>query len=187
MAPPSRLPTSRPDCHIIWWTLSSQRRRTASRTMWRRPRSRLAKFGREAAKFCSWAAHPCTSKPCFAGCSTGRPGDVPFREQIMAEAAAVGTEALHDRLSLVDPLSAAKLHRNDLPQSSRPLEVYRVTGQPISHQQLQFDEGLAAESCRVFVFGPGRCFINGSTIASRESSTRAWWQKFMSYYVNTAI
>ena len=94
---------------------------------------------------------PLYLKALLRGMFDGPPGDVPFREQIMAEAAAVGTEALHDRLSLVDPLSAAKLHRNDLRRIVRALEVYRVTGQPISHQQLQFDEGLAAESCRVFV------------------------------------
>jgi tRNA dimethylallyltransferase len=29
--------------------------------------------------------------------------------------------------------------------------VYRATGQPISHQQLQFEEGRPAEKCRVFV------------------------------------
>jgi tRNA dimethylallyltransferase len=33
----------------------------------------------------------------------------------------------------------------------RALEVYRATGEPISHQQLQFDEGRRAEECRVFV------------------------------------
>jgi tRNA dimethylallyltransferase len=33
----------------------------------------------------------------------------------------------------------------------RALEVYRATGQPISHQQIEFDEGRPAEACRVFV------------------------------------
>jgi tRNA dimethylallyltransferase len=33
----------------------------------------------------------------------------------------------------------------------RAIEVYRATGEPISHQQLQFEEGHSAEQCRVFV------------------------------------
>jgi tRNA dimethylallyltransferase len=33
----------------------------------------------------------------------------------------------------------------------RALEVFRLTGQPISHQQTQFDEGTPAEQCKVFV------------------------------------
>jgi tRNA dimethylallyltransferase len=31
--------------------------------------------------------------------------------------------------------------------------VYKITGQPISHQQLQFEEGKPADQCRVFVMG----------------------------------
>ena len=33
----------------------------------------------------------------------------------------------------------------------RALEVYHLTGEPISHQQTQFEEGTAAEDCNVFV------------------------------------
>jgi tRNA dimethylallyltransferase len=33
----------------------------------------------------------------------------------------------------------------------RALEVYRATGEPLSHQQMQFDDGRRAEECRVFV------------------------------------
>jgi tRNA dimethylallyltransferase len=33
----------------------------------------------------------------------------------------------------------------------RALEVYRLTGRPISHSQTQFEEGTPAEQCRVFV------------------------------------
>ena len=38
----------------------------------------------------------------------------------------------------------------------RALEVYRATGQPISHQQVEFDEGRPAEACRVFVLRRSR-------------------------------
>jgi len=94
---------------------------------------------------------PLYLKSLLRGVFEGPPADENFRRQILLEAAEVGVAALHQRLDLVDPLSAAKLHPNDLRRIVRALEVYRVTGQPISHQQLQFDEGTPAERCRVFV------------------------------------
>jgi tRNA dimethylallyltransferase len=63
----------------------------------------------------------------------------------------VGQAALHARLEQVDPLSAARLHPNDTRRLIRALEVYKLTGQPISHLQMQFDEGHPAEACKVFV------------------------------------
>jgi len=38
----------------------------------------------------------------------------------------------------------------------RAVEVFRATGEPISHHQLQFEEGRAAEDCRVFVLRRSR-------------------------------
>jgi tRNA dimethylallyltransferase len=69
-------------------------------------------------------------------------------------------EALHARLSQVDPLSAAKLHPNDIRRITRALEVYKITGEPISHQQLQFDEGVPGDRCRVFVLGWSRAALH---------------------------
>src|SRR4029079_10607670 len=43
------------------------------------------------------------------------------------------------------------IHPHDKRRLIRALEVYRATGQPISHQQLQFEEGRPADECRVFV------------------------------------
>jgi tRNA dimethylallyltransferase len=33
----------------------------------------------------------------------------------------------------------------------RALEVFQATGEPLSHQQMQFEDGRSAEECRVFV------------------------------------
>jgi tRNA dimethylallyltransferase len=63
----------------------------------------------------------------------------------------VGQQALHERLAQVDPVAAANIHPHDTRRLIRALEVYRATGEPISHQQLQFDEGRPADQCRVFV------------------------------------
>ena len=55
-----------------------------------------------------------------------------IREQLEGEASRRGRAAMHDRLSTVDPETAAKLHPNDLRRVVRALEVYEATGQPVS-------------------------------------------------------
>jgi tRNA dimethylallyltransferase len=81
----------------------------------------------------------------------GPPADWEMRNQIEAELATAGPTALHERLTQIDPVAAAQIHANDTRRLIRALEVYHSTGQPISHQQMEFEEGLPAEECRVFV------------------------------------
>lgn len=74
-----------------------------------------------------------------------------LRAEIQAELALVGSAALHERLAQFDPVAASQIHPNDARRLVRALEVFRATGEPISHQQLEFEEGRSAEECRVFV------------------------------------
>ena len=94
---------------------------------------------------------PLYLKSMLRGLFHGPPADWEFRNAIEAEVAEVGVEALHQRLQMVDPLSADKLHPNDKRRIIRALEVYRVTGQPLSHLQREFEDGRPAEACRCFV------------------------------------
>lgn len=90
-------------------------------------------------------------KALLRGVYQGPPADWEFRKTIEEEVERVGIEALHDRLRQVDPILAAKLHPHDQRRIIRALEVQRVTGEPLSHQQLQFEDSWPAERCRVFV------------------------------------
>ena len=74
-----------------------------------------------------------------------------IREELQAELEEVGAATLHERLTLVDPLAASTIHPNDARRIVRALEVFRATGEPISHQQMEFEDPAPAESCRVFV------------------------------------
>jgi tRNA dimethylallyltransferase len=74
-----------------------------------------------------------------------------LRQQIEQEAATLPPGELHRRLQQLDPLAASAIHANDTRRIVRALEVIRSTGQPISHQQLEFEDGRAAIDCRVFV------------------------------------
>jgi len=84
------------------------------------------------------------------GISSGPPPDWEFRRQVEEEVRRVGQEALHERLQQVDPLSAARLHPHDTKRIIRALEVYKLSGEPISHHQEQFEIARPAGLCRVF-------------------------------------
>lgn len=59
--------------------------------------------------------------------------DRKLREQLKAEAAEFGSRYLLDRLRAVDPITAERLHENDLKRIIRAIEVHALTGLPISH------------------------------------------------------
>ena len=54
------------------------------------------------------------------------------REEIEAEVADKGWEVLHKELETIDPISAARIHKNDPQRLSRALEVYRLTGKSLT-------------------------------------------------------
>lgn len=58
--------------------------------------------------------------------------DPGIRKQLEEEAAARGWPALHARLAEVDPASAARLEPADAQRVQRALEVYALTGKPLS-------------------------------------------------------
>jgi tRNA dimethylallyltransferase len=94
---------------------------------------------------------PLYLKSLLRGLFDGPPANWEVREQIEAELANVGQAALHERLTQVDPVAASAIHPHDTRRMIRALEVFRATGEPISHQQLTFEEGRPANECRVFV------------------------------------
>ena len=58
--------------------------------------------------------------------------DAQARERIDAEAAARGWPALHSELARVDPDTAARLKPSDAQRIQRALEVFRISGKPMS-------------------------------------------------------
>jgi tRNA dimethylallyltransferase len=62
-------------------------------------------------------------------------GNPEVRAQIDAHAAVVGWAEVHRELAEVDPEAAARIHNNDPQRIQRALEVFRITGQPISKLQ----------------------------------------------------
>lgn len=64
------------------------------------------------------------------------------RAQIDAEAAEKGWPALHKELERVDAVTAANIHPNHSHRISRALEVYRISGKPMSEWRGQAQNGL---------------------------------------------
>lgn len=99
-------------------------------------------------------------KALLRGMFEGPPADWDFRNQIEVEVAEMGADFLHQRLQMIDPVSAHNLHPNDHRRIIRALEVYKHTGKPISHWQMQFDEGTPADRCRVFTLRHARPILH---------------------------
>ncbi len=99
---------------------------------------------------------PLYLKALLRGMSSGPPANWELREQIAADVEEFGSEVLHQRLQQLDPLAASQIHPHDTRRLTRALEVFRATGEPISHQQTHFEEGTSAEKCRVFVLRRSR-------------------------------
>lgn len=78
---------------------------------------------------------PLYYKALFEGLFDGPAADPAVRAKL-AESSA---DKLHARLTTVDPAAAARIHVNDGRRLLRALEVYEITGRPISDHQRQWD------------------------------------------------
>ena len=63
--------------------------------------------------------------------------DPAVRAQLEARMRAEGLAALHAQLAKVDPVAAARIHPNDPQRTLRALEVWQISGRPLSELQAQ--------------------------------------------------
>jgi len=66
------------------------------------------------------------------GLSTLPEADVNLRTQLIEQATLLGWAAMHEKLMHIDPQSANKIHPNDTQRIQRALEVFYLTGKPVS-------------------------------------------------------
>ncbi|MHB1424228.1 MAG: tRNA (adenosine(37)-N6)-dimethylallyltransferase MiaA [Gemmataceae bacterium] len=81
---------------------------------------------------------PLYLKALLHGLFEGPPADETIRRRLGDEASAVGATVLHDRLAAVDSVSASRVHPHDVRRVVRALEVWELTGRPISAWQTQW-------------------------------------------------
>jgi tRNA dimethylallyltransferase len=97
--------------------------------------------------------------------------DPATRAALEEEARQKGWPALHAELAVVDPLTAARLHPGDSQRIQRALEVFRVSGQPLSffhatkNKVIQDDTGHATSP---------ESTVDDTWLISLEPQDRSW-------------
>ena len=100
---------------------------------------------------------PLYLKALLHGLFDGPPADEELRRRLTEDAERLGSAALHARLAAVDAASAARLHPNDMRRMVRALEVWQLTGRPLSAWQTQWAASPAGPDARpVFYLNPPR-------------------------------
>lgn len=96
------------------------------------------------------------------GLSTLPSADADIRIRLEAEAEADGWASLHRRLAEVDPEAAARIHPNDPQRLQRALEVYELTGTPLSELQRsqQADQPLPYRIIKLAVAPADRAILH---------------------------
>jgi len=96
---------------------------------------------------------PLYLKALFHGLFEGPPANDEVRRRLESVTEEAGIESLHHKLKSVDPVTASRLHPNDVRRVIRALEVWELTGQPISKWQTQWpkenDAAATSESCQI--------------------------------------
>lgn len=80
--------------------------------------------------------------------------DPAIRQRLEQEAKEHGWQMLHDRLAEIDPISAARIHPNDPQRLQRALEVYELTGKPLSQHHTESQQGACPYNVLKFALLP---------------------------------
>ena len=73
------------------------------------------------------------------GLFTGPPASPALRAELNEVARRDGVAALHAELANIDPVAASRIDRNDTKRIIRAMEVFRLTGEPMSTHQAKHD------------------------------------------------
>ena len=101
-------------------------------------------------------------KALFDGIDDMPPADAAVRARLEAQAAAIGWPGMHAELARVDPATAARLAPGDSQRIQRALEVWHVSGRPLS--SFHTTKMRAASACQ----------ISAGALFSLEPENRAW-------------
>jgi tRNA dimethylallyltransferase len=107
------------------------------------------------------------------GLATLPAADPQLRLAIEDEAAALGWPALHAELAGVDPTAAARIAPADRQRISRGLEVYRLTGRPLSAWQAQAAAFASPPALRLILAPPARDTLYAAIDARFEAMLAA--------------
>jgi len=88
--------------------------------------------------------------------------DPDVRERLEREAMIVGWTAMHERLSIIDPDSAARIHPHDPQRIQRALELYEITGKTRSDLfAASGPDAIPYTDCKIILAPADRTLIHG--------------------------
>ena len=88
----------------------------------------------------------------FNGLAVLPVANLEIRKQLDQDLLNLGKESLHQRLAQVDPVAAARIHPNDPQRVQRALEVYEISGQPLSSFfDSEVDEVLPYQAIKIII------------------------------------
>ncbi len=114
---------------------------------------------------------PLYYKALFEGLFEGPGADPAVRARLSAQP----NEQLHARLAEIDPVSAARIHVNDTKRLIRALEVYELTGKPISSVQREWAGGKRRYAASWFGLDWDREVLNRRINARAKQMIAAGW------------
>jgi len=106
------------------------------------------------------------------GLSGEPPHDARVRVRVRAELERIGPEALHERLALVDPITAARFSPRDRQRITRALEVHETSGRPLSWWHQRQGEPAVTGEWRVF-----ELTVQPQSLDQRIASRTRWMFK----------
>lgn len=107
------------------------------------------------------------------GVFQGPQADWGLRRTLQNVADREGSEAVHRQLSEVDPQLAARLHPRDLRRVIRGIEVFELTGMPLSVQQQQAPLSVEERPRHVYWLNPPRRWLYERINARVEAMFRS--------------
>jgi tRNA dimethylallyltransferase len=114
---------------------------------------------------------PLYYKALFQGLFGGPGADDALREKLRAQS----PEQLHRRLSEIDPPAASRIHVNDHRRLIRALEVFELTGQPISSFQTEWDSPAVRHAAMWFGLMWDKDALNQRINARTKAMMSAGW------------
>jgi tRNA dimethylallyltransferase len=114
---------------------------------------------------------PLYYKSLFEGLFEGPTADEQIRERLRK----LRGEELHARLKQVDPAAAERIHANDQKRLIRALEVFEITGKPITSLQTEWSSGQQRHAATWFGLNWDRELLNQRINARVKQMMAAGW------------
>ncbi|HWE02078.1 MAG TPA: tRNA (adenosine(37)-N6)-dimethylallyltransferase MiaA [Tepidisphaeraceae bacterium] len=131
----------------------------------------IADAARRGVPLVATGGTPLYYKALFEGLFEGPGADAAIRQRLNL----LDGEELHRRLAEVDPPAAGRIHLNDTKRLVRALEVYELTGKPITSLQTEWGAGRARHAARWIGLQWDRDALNRRINARVKSMMAAGW------------